>query len=105
MLTKYFYELYEAGFIYDEDENGLNMSYGEYAAIQDAGREKLRESLENAENKLDFLEKLQDLLDGADDDAKMFFGLDDWYVYIDDENVDNSEIPEDVLDMFNELEY
>ena len=34
MLDRIFYQLLEDGFIYDIDNNGKNMSYGEYFAIQ-----------------------------------------------------------------------
>ena len=34
-LTDEFYRLIDDGYIYEEDENRRNMSYGEYAAIAD----------------------------------------------------------------------
>lgn len=92
-LTDKFYELIDEGFIYDEDENGFNMSYGEYFAIS----EWLIDSALECLNGYDFIEDLQamhDTLESADDDTRMFMGdgfFDEFYDFYYDFDFDEYE--------------
>ena len=111
-LTKKFYELIDEGFIYDTDEKGFNMSYGEYFAIQEYGWELIKEELTGIYNIIEFLETAQELIDTADDDTRMFFGIElDGYIYIDEEDPLNSyigyEAIKTIMDKieFDEYEY
>lgn len=74
-LETRFYEILNDGFIYDEDENGQNMSYGEYVAIAEELNEAAISWFEEAEDLEDLLERLSAELD-SEDDVKMFAGLD-----------------------------
>jgi hypothetical protein len=111
-LTEKFYDLIEEGYIYDEDENGLNMSYGEYVAIQEYGLELIEEELTGIYNIIEFLETAKELIDTADDDTRMFFGIElDEDIYIDEEDPLNSyigyEAIKTIMDKieFDEYEY
>ena len=76
ILDEVFYELYYDGFIYDEDENGHNMSYGEYAAIDNYIGETLEEHLENMSFE-EAIEELKYQIETCGDDVTMFFGVED----------------------------
>lgn len=102
-LTDIFYDLVERGFIYDEDENGYNMSYGEYVAIADYGYNLIIEELEQYTDPIEWLYALKDILDTADDDASMFLLTDENWMYIDDENPEKSEIPSEFESDFRQL--
>lgn len=86
-LTDLFYGLIDDGFIYDEDENGLNMSYGEYIAIAEYFFENIIEALREEVGYNTTIEELADkyneLIVTADDDTRMFAGIgdDDTVVY------------------------
>lgn len=113
-LTHEFYNLIDEGFIYEEDENGYNMSYGEYAAIIEYGWELIEEELQGIYDIIEFLETAKDIFETADDDTAMFFNIDDETdrnMYIDEEDpFNNSYISENlkaIMDKieFNEYEY
>ena len=80
-LTALFYDLIDDGFIYEEDENGLNMSYGEYAAIYDyffnAIVEDLKEEVGYNATIEELTDKYNELIATADDDTRMFAGIGD----------------------------
>ena len=80
-LTDLFYGLIDDGFIYDEDENGLNMSYGEYVAIAEYFFENIIEALKEEVGYNATIEELADkyneLIETADDDTRMFAGIGD----------------------------
>lgn len=106
-LTNEFYKLINEGFIYEEDENGHNMSYGEYAAIEEHGRELIFEELSKYDNRLDCLEAFEEIMQTADDDAAMFFGLneDDRHPYINYEEPDRSDVSEWAMEYIMEHTY
>ena len=87
-LDDIFYEIWEEGYIYDTDENGLNMSYGEYAAISDYFWECVEDELslyDGFENKLD---AWNEILSTATDDVYMFWNWNqnnEFYFDIDEE--------------------
>lgn len=108
MLNEIFYELFAEGFIYDEDENGLNMSYGEYAAIQCHFQEKLIEAFESYNDFESAMEFLTSEVKSAGDDVSLFFDLEEYqniYYYIDEDEktVEICYIPEAVKDRVNSL--
>lgn len=109
-LTDVFYDLYENGYIYEEDENGYNMSYGEYMAISDYMWEKVEEELEQYRDFESAYEAFQDIVNSADDDTKMFWGYsddDDFYFYADYDNGTYStsgECPDVLKDRFKEFQ-
>ena len=80
-LTSLFYDLINDGFIYEEDENGLNMSYGEYVAIYDhffnAIVEDLKEAVGYNTTIEELAEKYNEIIETADDDTRMFAGIGD----------------------------
>lgn len=85
-LNERFYELVDEGFIYDEDENGLGMAYGEYSEIELYLQTKACEYLiMSSSSKLELLENIRELIDNSDDDSIMFMGYDrdDLYLYYD----------------------
>lgn len=100
-LTNVFYSLIDEGFIYDEDENGLSLSYGECVAIAEHFHNivdnYIREQLNPVTSKSDFedaINNIRCMLDTADDDTKMFGNLDEYddiYCYYDED--------EDTLDL------
>ncbi len=92
-LTDKFYELIDMGYIYEEDENGHNMSYGEYAAISDWLIDSALECL-NGYDFIEDLESMHDTLESADDDTRMFMGdwfFEEFYDFYDDFNFDEYE--------------
>lgn len=106
-LTHLFYELLNEGYIYEENEDGLNMSYGEYAAICDYALDEIKSSLSGIYDIIEFLEKAEKIIESADDDAKMFFGLtdDNSYIYIDYDNPVNSEIGDYIKDLMIDVNF
>ncbi len=81
-LTDLMYELLNEGIIYEEDENGLGMSYGEEAAIIDYLRGYVEEQLERASTLEEGIRIYKEIVIYSDDDGKMFAGIDE-----DDEEV------------------
>ena len=109
-LTDVFYDLIDEGYIYEEDEKGYNMSYGEYAAISDYMWEKVEEELEQYYDFESAYEAFQDIVNSADDDTKMFWGYsDDDYFYF-NADYDNGtysvsgECPAVLKDRFEEFQ-
>ena len=90
ILDDEFYDLIEEGYIYDEDENGMNMSYGEYVAVSDDLWETLENELEYYRDFPSAYDAYNEIMDNTSDDAKMFMGIsDDDYFYFEineDEN-------------------
>lgn len=88
-LTDVFYDLWEDGYIYDEDEDGHNMSYGEYAAISDYFWECVEDELSNYYGFESKLDAWNEILSTADDDVFMFWNWDqdnfEFYFDIDEE--------------------
>lgn len=90
ILDDELYDLIEQGYIYDEDENGMNMSYGEYVAVSDDLWETLENELEYYRDFPSAYDAYNEIMDNTSDDAKMFMGVsDDDYFYFEineDEN-------------------
>jgi len=92
ILNDELYDLIDEGYIYDEDEdeNGMNMSYGEYVAVSDDLWETLENELEHYRDFPSAYDAYNEIMDNTDDDAKMFMGVsDDDYFYFEmneDEN-------------------
>ena len=85
-LTDVFYDLYNSGYIYDEDENGHNMSYGELAAISDYFWGLVEEELESYYTFEEKIDAFTDIVNSADDDTLMFWNWDgDFYFEIDED--------------------
>lgn len=110
-LTDVFYDLIDEGYIYEEDEKGYNMSYGEYAAISDYMWEKVEEELEQYYDFESAYDAFQDIVNSADDDTKMFWDYsdedDDFYFYADYDNGTYSvsgECPAVLKDRFEEFQ-
>lgn len=76
-LTKEFYNLIDEGFIYDEDENGLNMSYGEYDAIATYLWELVEDELKGCQDIEEAYDCFNEIMETADDDTKMFMNYTD----------------------------
>jgi hypothetical protein len=99
ILDDELYDLIEQGYIYDEDENGMNMSYGEYVAVSDDLWETLENELEYYRDFPSAYDAYNEIMDNTSDDAKMFMGVsDDDYFYFEineDENTYNfsGEVP------------
>jgi len=73
-LTDVFYDLIDEGYIYDTDEEGYNMSYGEYAAISDYMWECVQDELDNYYGFEEKLNAFKEIADSADDDTCTFWG-------------------------------
>lgn len=90
ILDDEFYDLIEQGYIYDEDENGMNMSYGEYIAVSDDLWETLENELKDYRDFPSAYDAYNEIMGNTSDDAKMFMGIsDDDYFYFEineDEN-------------------
>jgi hypothetical protein len=90
ILDDEFYDLIEQGYIYDEDENGMNMSYGEYSAVADDLWEVLEDELKYYRDFPSAYDAYEEIMNNTSDDAKMFMGVsDDDYFYFEineDEN-------------------
>ncbi len=76
ILDETFYELYYDGFIYEEDEEGHNMSYGEYDAIYNYIGETLEEHIENMSFE-EAIEELKYQVETCGDDVTMFYDVED----------------------------
>lgn len=106
MLDKLFDELRDEGFIYDTDENGLCMSYGEYAAVNQAFEEALLEEVQSYTDFESAADALKDLMD-CSDDVRCFFYTEQYedfdYSIEDDGTIDMWNVPETLKDLFEEL--
>lgn len=88
ILDKEFYDLVKEGYIYDEDENGMNMSYGEYATVSDDLWEVLEDELKSYRDFPSAYDAYVEIMDNTSDDAKMFMGVSDedyFYFSIDED--------------------
>lgn len=109
ILDKRFYELIDEGYIYDEDENGRNMSYGEYFAVSDDLWETLENELEYYRDFPSAYDAYNEIMDNTSDDAKMFMGIsDDDYFYFEineDENTYSfsGEVPNALEKLFKKF--
>lgn len=90
ILDDELYDLIEQGYIYDEDENGMNMSYGEYVAVSDDLWETLENELKYYRDFPSAYDAYNEIMDNTGDDTKMFMSIsDDDYFYFEineDEN-------------------
>lgn len=106
MLERLFYELIDEGFIYETDENGLGMSWGELAAVNDEIEDTLVDEMLRCIDLEDALETLENLL-SCSDDVRLFCCLaeyDEMYCCInDDGSVELYDAPERLKDFFEEL--
>lgn len=107
MLDKLFNDLRDDGFIYDTDENGYNMSYGEYAAVNEAFENLLLEEVKSCYDFEEAVEELKNLLDCSDDVRCFFYAeeYEDFDYEIDDETgtVELYNVPEKLKEFFEEL--
>lgn len=109
LLNETFDELYSEGYIYNEpDENGLDMSYGEYAAIDSCFEEQLVNMITDIDDLEKAAEVLQETIENATDDVRLFFALslyDDFYCYIDEDErtVDLYAVPDSLKEHFDNL--
>lgn len=109
ILDKRFYELIDEGYIYDEDENGINMSYGELVAVSDDLWETLENELKYYDDFQQAYDVYMDIMDNTGDDTKMFMsGADEYfYFYINEDegtySVDG-EIPFVLEKLFKEFQ-
>lgn len=88
ILDKEFYDLVEEGYIYDEDENGMNMSYGEYATVSDDLWEVLEDELKRYRDFPSAYDAYVEIMNNTSDDAKLFMGVSDedyFYFSIDED--------------------
>lgn len=110
ILDKEFYDLYEQGYIYDEDENGMNMSYGEYVAVADDLWEVLENELKHYRDFPSAYDAYEEIMNNTSDDAKMFMGVsDDDYFYFeineDEGTYDFSgEVPQVIEKLFKQFQ-
>ena len=74
-MTEEFYKLVDNGYIYEEDSDGYNMSYGEYADVSGMLWSVVESELSSCNSMEEAYDKWCDLVDSADDDTKMFWGL------------------------------
>jgi hypothetical protein len=81
ILDKRFYELVDEGYIYDEDEDGMNMSYGELVAVSDDLWETLEDELKYYDDFQEAYDVYMEIMDNTSDDAKMFMTGSDEYFY------------------------
>lgn len=81
ILDERFYELVDEGYIYDEDEDGMNMSYGEFVAVSDDLWETLEDELKYYDDFQEAYDVYMDIMDNTGDDAKMFMTGSDEYFY------------------------
>ena len=88
-LSSVFYDLYEDGTIYNEpDENGMDMSYGEIAAVDAYMWSLVEDELSQYYTFEEKLEAFKEIVDSADDDTLMFWTWDrdnDFYFNIDED--------------------
>ena len=106
MLDKLFDELRDEGFIYDTDENGHQMSYGEYAAVNQAFEETLLEEVQSYTDFESAADALKDLMDCSDDVRCFFYAeqYDNFDYYIEEDGtVELYSVPETLKDFFEEL--
>ena len=108
-LTTVFYDLIDNGYIYEIDEDGYNMSYGEYVAIQDYFYETIIEEINNEINynttKAELAMLLSEILNTADDDTLLYAGYTDYYI---DYDTDTNTVETDNIDfdsIVSEIEY
>ena len=107
MLDKLFNDLRDDGFIYDTDENGHQMSYGEYAAVNEAFENKLLNELKSCYDFEEAAETLKELTD-CSDDVRCFFYIEEYEDFdyeIDEETgtVDMYNVPETLREHFEDL--
>ena len=107
MLDRLFNDLRDDGFIYDTDENGHQMSYGEYAAINEAFENLLLNEVKSCYDFEEAAETLKDLVD-CSDDVRCFFYVEEYedFDYDIDEDtgtVDMYNVPDTLKEFFEEL--
>lgn len=106
MLDKLFNELWHEGYIYETDENGYNMSYGELIAIQDEFEKTLLDEVKSCTDFESAAETLKDMM-CCGDDVRIFFytePYDDFDYYIEDDGtVELYNVPETLREFFEEL--
>lgn len=107
VLDKLFNELWHEDYIYIEpDENGYDMSYGEYAAIQDEFEKTLLNEVLSHHELEDAAEALKDMV-CCSDDVRVFFDTeeyDDFDYYIEDDGtVELYSVPSTLKEFFETL--
>lgn len=106
VLDQLFYEIWSEGYIYDEDENGHNMSYGEYAAIAAEFEEAVLNQVRFCTDFEDAAETLKDTMN-CTDDVRCFFNseeYDNFDYYINDNGiVEMWSVPSTLKELFEEL--
>lgn len=107
MLDKLFNELRDAGYIYETNENGRNMSYGEYAAVNAAFENMLLAEVKGCTDFESAAEELKELTD-CSDDVRCFFYVEEYedFDYEIDEDTGTVElynVPETLREFFEEL--
>lgn len=110
MLDTIFYELWNEGYIYEEDENGENMSYGEYIAIDQYFQDFIREKIEECYDFKEAVEFIENEVKCCGDDVRIFTNLDefdDFYIDVDEyENkITAYNVPEILQDKLEEYLY
>ena len=110
ILDDEFYDLVEQGYIYDEDENGMNMSYGEYSAVADDLWEVLEDELKYYRDFPSAYDAYEEIMNNTSDDAKMFMGVsdDDYFYFSIDEDEGtytfSGEVPSILEKLFKEFQ-
>lgn len=77
-LTDLFYEIWNEGYIYEEDENGYGMSYGEYAEINYMFEQAVVDEVVKVDDLEEARQKLEEIMDAATDDVRCFMDAEDY---------------------------
>lgn len=84
-LTERFYEMWQDGFIYDDDPDnpGMGMSYGELAAVSAEFDECIQDAIDAADTFEEALANLKEVTDNGTagaggDDVSVFYSLDEF---------------------------
>lgn len=108
LLNNLFNDMREEGYIYDQDENGQGMSYGEFFAINTAFEEILCDEILHIHDLEEAAETLREIMGNTSDDVRVFFNAeeyDDFDCYIDEDKktVELCSVPQLLKAHFEEL--